>query len=127
MERQIRIRSGSVTATAMLNESETSDAVWDALPITGRASTWGDEVYFRIPVTAREDAEARAEVEVGELGYWPPGSAFCIFFGPTPASVDDQPQAASPVNVLGRIEGDAAAFRSVRDGQEVVLERATAE
>jgi hypothetical protein len=64
---------------------------------------------------------------VGELGYWPPGSAFCIFFGPTPASVDDQPQAASPVNVLGRIEGDAAAFRSVRDGQEVVLERATAE
>ena len=64
-------------------------------------------------------------MEVGDLGYWPPGQAFCLFFGPTPASHGDEPRAASPVNVFGKVEGDATRFRAVRDGARVSLERVT--
>jgi hypothetical protein len=90
----------------------------------GRANVWGDEIYFEIPLTAASEPDARAEVEVGELGYWPMGSAFCIFFGPTPVSTDEQPRAYSPVNILGRVEGDAALFRAVVSGTLVTLARA---
>jgi hypothetical protein len=121
---KIAIRAGSVRAEAELNESGTAQQVWEALPIDGRANTWGDEIYFEIPVTAEQAPDARAEVEVGELGYWPVGRAFCIFFGPTPASRGNEPRAYSPVNVLGRISGDATVFRSVRSGAAVRIERA---
>jgi hypothetical protein len=97
--------------------------VWHALPIEARASTWGDEIYFEIPVVARQAPDARADVAVGELGYWPVGHAFCIFFGPTPASDGPTPRAYSPVNVLGRVIGDATAFRRVRDGAAVRIAR----
>jgi len=108
---------------AELNESGTAQMIWDALPITGRAKTWGDEIYFEIPVQTDQAPDARAEVEVGELGYWPVGHAFCIFFGPTPVSSGDAPRAASPVNPLGRVLGDATAFRQVAAGTEVRLSR----
>jgi hypothetical protein len=108
---------------ADLNDSPTATKVWEALPIEARANRWGDEIYFEIPVSAEEEPEARAEVSVGELGYWPVGSAFCIFFGPTPVSRGEEPRAYSPVNILGRVAGDAAAFRSVRSGAPVRLAR----
>ena len=108
---------------AELNDSATAQAIWDALPITGSASIWGDEIYFEIPVRAAQAPDARADVEVGELGYWPMGHAFCIFFGPTPVSTGDQPRAYSPVNILGRVIGDATAFRAARGGAPVRLER----
>ena len=111
---------------AELNETPTAQRIWEALPIVGRANTWGDEIYFKIPVTLDEAPDARAEVEVGELGYWPTGEAFCIFFGPTPASTDDSPRAASPVNVVGRVLGDPTEFRRVPAGATVTLERAGA-
>ncbi|MBC7222798.1 MAG: hypothetical protein H5T59_00725 [Anaerolineae bacterium] len=122
--RRIRIRSGKVGATAVLDDSPTSQAIWDALPIEGRANTWGEEIYFTIPVSLELADDARDEVEVGELGYWPPGRAFCIFFGRTPASRGDEPRAASPVNVFGRVEGNVKVFKKVRDGDAIVLERA---
>jgi hypothetical protein len=122
--KKIAISAGSVRAEAELNESATAQQVWEALPIDGRANTWGDEIYFEIPVTAEQAPDARAEVEVGELGYWPVGRAFCIFFGPTPASRGDEPRAYSPVNVLGRIGGDATVFRTVPGGAAVRIERA---
>jgi len=122
--KKITISAGSVRADAELNESATAQQVWEALPIDGRANTWGDEIYFEIPVTAEQAPDARAEVEVGELGYWPVGRAFCIFFGPTPASRADEPRAYSPVNVLGRISGDATGFRAVPGGAAVRIERA---
>jgi len=122
-ERKIRISAGEVSAEAVLNESPTATKVWEALVIEGRANTWGDEIYFSIPVEAKQEKDARALVEVGELGYWPPGSAFCIFFGRTPASTDARPRAASPVNILGRIRGDAAVFKAVPSGTRVRLER----
>jgi hypothetical protein len=90
----------------------------------GRANVWGDEIYFEIPVVAEQAPDARAEVEVGELGYWPVGHAFCVFFGPTPVSTDERPRAYSPVNILGQVLGDATQFRSVRNGELVRLRRA---
>ena len=124
MQRKIRITAGSVRVEAELTESETANAFWEALPITGSANVWGEEIYFQVPVEAPPEASAREEMEVGEIAYWPPGSAFCIFFGRTPASVDDAPRAASPVNPLGRVTGDPKDFLSVRSGEEVHLERA---
>lgn len=121
---KITITVGDVSLEAELNDSATAQQIWDALPITGNANVWGDEIYFTVPITADEATDARAEVEVGELGYWPPGNAFCIFYGPTPASSGSAPQAASPVNPVGRVLGDATDFRSVASGTSVQLEKA---
>ena len=121
MAYRITITAGPVTMEAELDDSTTARQIWDSLPITGRANTWGDEIYFEIPVRAEQAPDARAAVEVGELGYWPVGMAFCIFFGPTPVSTGDQPRAASPVNVVGRVLGDATAFRQVATGVEITL------
>ena len=101
----IRIKFGKLVMEAELNDSPTAQAIVAALPIKAKAKCWGEEIYFRIPVSKEEMVDARAEMEVGELAYWPPGQAFCIFFGPTPASSDDRPQAASPANPIGRILG----------------------
>ena len=122
-ERRIKIFTGGVEVTALLNDSRTADLVWAELPIEASGSTWGDEIYFRTPVQAEED-DAREVVEKGDLGYWPPGQAFCLFFGPTPASSGDEIRPASAVNVLGRIEGDPTVLREVRAGERVVVERA---
>ena len=123
----IIISAGDVSLPAELNDSPTARQVWETLPIEGTAKIWGDEVYFEIPVMAGQEPDARAEVEVGELGYWPVGRAFCIFFGPTPVSTDERPRAYSPVNVLGRVLGDATCFRAVREGTRVRLARARPE
>ena len=122
--RKITITAGSVTMEAELNDNPTAQQVWDALPIEGAANIWGDEIYFEIPVRAGEEASARADVDVGELGYWPVGHAFCIFYGPTPVSTGSRPRAYSPVNILGRVLGDATAFRVVNSGATVKLEQA---
>jgi len=123
MAQRITIAAGSVTMEAELNDSPTAQTIWEALPITGQAKVWGDEIYFRIPVQAEEALDARADVAVGELGYWPVGEAFCIFFGPTPMSTGEEPRAASPVNIVGRLLGDAIAFREVSAGTKVTLSR----
>ncbi len=122
--RRVTIRAAGVTATAALEDNSTADAIWEALPITSRGNRWGGEVYFQIPVQIAGADDARAVMEAGELGYWPPGSAFCIFWGPTPASRGDEIRAASPVNPFGRLEGAPAAFDPVPDGAEIRLERA---
>jgi hypothetical protein len=122
-ERRIRIRVGSVSAEAVLDGSVTATAVWEALPLSVAGETWGDEIYFGIPVKAKPESP-RETVERGDLGYWPPGSAFCIFFGPTPASHGPEIRPASAVNVFGRVVGDATAFKKVRSGTTVRVERA---
>ena len=121
---KITITVGSVTMSAELNEGPTARQVWDALPIEGRANVWGDEVYLQIPVRSAQESDAREWVEVGTLGYWPVGQAFCIFFGPTPVSTDERPRAYSPVNILGAVLGDATAFRAVRGGAPVRITKA---
>jgi hypothetical protein len=119
----IVISSGELAVQAELNESPTAQEIWKKLPLEGRANAWGDEIYFEVPVVMDQETDARAEVEVGELGYWPVGQAFCIFFGPTPVSTDERPRAYSPVNVIGRVQGDARLFKLVRDGDLVRIDR----
>ena len=115
-ERRITIRAGDVAIDGELNDSPTADMVWDALPITASASIWGDEIYFSIPVSADGDDTAQETVELGAIAYWPPGSALCLFFGPTPMSQGDELRPASAVNVLGMTEGAPPVLRSVRPG-----------
>ena len=100
----------------------TVDAIWSKLPIDGKANIWGDEIYFTIPVQV--GAENQSEVvQMGDLAYWPPGNALCIFFGPTPASWDKEIRPASPVNVIGRIVDNPRLFKLVGPGDKIWLER----
>ncbi len=121
--KEISISFEHKTFQATLNEGPTAQAIWGALPVEGRATTWGDEIYFDIPVEMPQEDDARQEVEVGELGYWPVGKAFCIFFGPTPVSTDEKPRAYSPVNILGEIHGELSELKTVQDGEQVRLTR----
>ena len=109
--------------TAELYDTPTADLVWDALPITASGSIWGDEIYFRTPVSA-EEQDAVPTVDMGAVAYWPPGQAICLFFGPTPMSVGDEIRPASPVNVFGQIKGDPTVLKAVSSGSEVRVERA---
>ena len=123
MGQSIRISAGDVQLEAGLNDTQTAETIWTALPITAAASTWGDEIYFGIPVSM-ELEQGQEVVELGDLGYWPPGNAFCIFFGPTPASSGDEIRPASAVTVIGKVRGDATQLRKVRAGAPVVIEAA---
>ena len=123
-ERKIKITAGSVTAEAVLNDSRTAGKVWEALPIEAEANTWGDEIYFSIPVKDSQSPDAKEVVALGELGYWPSGTAFCIFFGRTPVSRGNEIRPASAVNPIGSVIGDPTVFKKVRDGETVTLEKA---
>ena len=120
---QIRITSGEVSLTATLNDSRTAQLVVDSLPITGRVQTWGDEIYFPIPVAASNDETAVDVVEKGVVAYWPPGNALCLFWGPTPASRGDEIRPASAVNVCGMIDGDATELARAPYGGEIRIDR----
>jgi len=119
----IRITAGSVELKGELNDSETAKAIAQALPIEAQGNTWGDEIYFAIPVSCGVE-DPQEVVAMGDLAYWPPGSAFCIFFGRTPASEGDEIRPASAVNVIGRVDGDATALKAVRSGETVRIEAA---
>lgn len=120
---RIRIQAAGVTAEAELADTNCARAIHEALPIEARANTWGDEIYFRIPVEEPLDDTAAEVVEVGDLGYWPTGCAFCIFFGPTPASRGGEIRPASAVNLIGRVSGDAREFKKVPAGATILLTR----
>ena len=124
MERTIKIISGTVEVTGTLIDCPTATAIWNALPIKSTADIWGDEIYFTIPVQVELDDTAREVVEKGALGFWPSGPAFCIFFGPTPASRGAEIRPASAVNVFGRITGDLSVLKKVRSGSAILVEKA---
>lgn len=122
MTRKIQIKAGAVKAIAELNDTETAQAIWNALPIKGKASLWGDEIYFSIPLHL--ELESRQEsVNIGDLGYWPQGDAFCIFFGPTPVSRGDKIRPASPVTVFGKVIGSTTVFKDVASDTEITIEK----
>ncbi len=123
--KQIRIVVGDLVLDAELNETPTAKEVWEALPIETAFSTWGDEIYFSIPVDAELESNAREVVELGDLGYWPTGSAFCIFFGLTPTSKAGEIRPASAVNVIGRITGDARKLQSKMAEDKISVNRVT--
>jgi hypothetical protein len=118
---KISISVGHVSVEAEMLDTPTAGQILQALPFQSAANVWGDEIYFDIPLSLDPEPEARADVAVGDLAYWPAGPAFCIFFGPTPVSTGDQPRAYSPVNVFGRVIGDAKQFKSVSSGARVTV------
>ena len=122
MARILVISVEDVTIRAELFDTETADALYEAAPFSSEAQSWGEEIYFDIPLALDQESEAREEVTIGDLGYWPMGAALCIFFGPTPVSQGTAPRAYSPVNVFGRVMGDAKAFRTVSEGARIRVE-----
>ncbi len=122
MAKIIIIKAPPVVAMAELNDTKTAQAIWDVLPITGIASLWGDEIYFPIPLHL-ELENGQEIVNVGDLGYWPSGNAFCIFFGPTPVSQGDEVRPVSAVTVFGKVTGNATLFRQVASRTEVTVEK----
>ena len=121
MVKRIYIKSGSLQVEATLNDTGLAESLWNALPISAAANTWGDEIYFGIPLDG-ELENAQEVVDMGDLAYWPPGHAFCVFFGPTPASRGDEIRPASAVTVIGKVEGDATVLKGVQRGDSVTLE-----
>lgn len=122
MGKRIQIKAGQIAVVAELNETRTAQAIWEALPIKGKGNRWGEEIYFSIPVNIGEE-NATEVVGVGDLAYWPPGKAFCIFFGPTPVSEGTEPRPASPVNVFGKITGDATTLTQVPQGADITIDK----
>ena len=122
MDRTIVIRVGGIVLEAILNDSNTADTIWDVLPIKAHANTWGDEIYFAISVDL-ELEQGQDLVNMGDLGFWPVGKAFCIFFGPTPMSSGNEIRPASAVNVFGKILGDATVLKGISSGTEVFVDK----
>jgi hypothetical protein len=118
----IRIRVGQLTMEARLHDTPIAQKIARALPIHASFNTWGDEIYFVIPVTSELDENASEVVELGDLGFWPPGKAFCIFFGQTPMSRPGEIRPASAVNIVGKVIGDATQFKQVMHERQVILE-----
>ncbi|HAJ01063.1 MAG TPA: hypothetical protein DCL97_10350 [Dehalococcoidia bacterium] len=124
MPTNIVITAGSIRLEAELNDTFTAKAISNILPITAAANTWGDEIYFSMPITL-ELENGQEVVDLGDLGYWPPGGAFCIFYGLTPASQGDEIRPASAVTIIGKVQGDVTALKQT-SVEQVVIEAAEA-
>jgi hypothetical protein len=119
--KEILITAGDMQIKAQLNDSPTAQEILKMLPITSRVQLWGEEIYFPIPLEASLEPDAQQDAEVGSLGYWPVDPAFCIFFGPTPASPGTKPRAYSPVNIVGKIIQDTAPLKNVPEGAQITI------
>ena len=122
MSHKIRIRAGNIDLQAELNNTKTATALYDILPLEGKANTWGEEIYFPIPLDL-EIEDGKEIVEMGNLGYWPDGNSLCIFFGPTPASRENEIRAASPVTVIGRLTSNPSLLKQISAGTMVIVEQ----
>lgn len=118
---KILIEAGPVKAEAVLADTPTARAIYAALPCQAEVMTWGDEIYFEVPVHQGLDRTARDLVSSGDLGYWPTGQAFCIFFGPTPISGPGEIRPASAVNIIGRVLNTPSDFKKVKEGSPIRL------
>ncbi|MFW5886396.1 MAG: cyclophilin-like fold protein [Bacteroidota bacterium] len=119
---KILITSANFSFDAELNDNQTAKEILETLPIESYINKWGNEIYFNITKKIPLDAAAKKEIEVGDLAYWPEGPAFCIFFGPTPASTGSKPMAVSPVNVFGKITTNIEKLKDVRDAEKIKVE-----
>ena len=122
-DRQIQISTGNLTLAATLNELETANQLWERLPITGRVQIWGDEIYFSIPLNVEEELGSQETVQAGTVAYWPPGSALCLFWGPTPISAPGEIRPASAVNVVGILDNDPNLLAEVPSQAEIIIEK----
>ena len=122
MAKKITIKIGALEVSAELNDSETASAIWKKLPLEAKGEFWGDEIFFDVGL-AMDSEDPRELVQEGDLGYWPPGNAFCIFYGPTPTSREGEIRPYSPVNIIGKVLGDAKVFKSIQDASKVTIEK----
>ena len=122
-DRQIQISTGNLTLAATLNELETANQLWESLPITGRVQIWGDEIYFSIPLNVEEELGSQETVQAGTVAYWPPGSALCLFWGPTPISAPGEIRPASAVNVVGILDNAPNLLAEVPSQAEIIIEK----
>jgi len=123
MPKILNIQINQITLSATLNESSTSQLVWESLPITANINVWGKEIYFSTPIKTDSDHNATDIVDKGTVAYWPPGNALCLFWGPTPASLGDESRSASPVNIIGLINENLEILNSVQNGTEIILSK----
>jgi hypothetical protein len=123
MPTPVILKVGELELAAELNDSATAKALAAALPVKVRMSRWGDEYYGDLgrPLGVKESPDAREEMIVGEMAYWPPGNALCVFFGPTPASTGPEPVAASKVNPIGKVTADATALTRLGRSVEMTV------
>ncbi len=121
--KKILIKVEHIEIEAQLNNSKAAEKIWELLPIEGRVNTWGDEIYFSIGNKIALEEDSSEVVSIGDLAYWPPGKAFCIFFGATPASYGDEIRAASDVNIFGKIISDTRVFKKIRAGTKIWIEK----
>ena len=122
MGRKIRISCGRFTFEAELKNTPTSNKIINEFPLEGNVNIWGEEIFFPVSVAARQEASATEEVDLGTIAYWPPGKAFCIFFGPTPVSDSQKPRAYSPVNIIGKIHGDLEDLKTIAHGEKITVD-----
>ena len=120
----IKIIVSDITLNCRLRKNKTAGEIIKLLPLKSTVNTWGDEIYFGIPVEADIDQSAREVVELGDIGYWPPGNALCLFFGPTPLSISGEIRPASAVNVVGVMLDDPTVLKQVAPGELVIITRA---
>ena len=122
MPNYVQITAGTTKIKAEIYNTTTAQEIVKALPIKSQVNRWGGEIYFTIPVSVSLEEDSRDVLEPGELGYWPTGNAFCIFFGSTPASQGEECRAASNVNVFGKVISDLSLLWDIEDGTDVVVE-----
>lgn len=120
---KVIIKSGDISLEAELYDNETASKIAEVLPIKGIVQTWGDEIYFEIPIHIDLDDSAKEVVKKGDLGFWPSGNCFCIFFGKTPASQGAEIRPASAVNVFGKVKGELELLKNIMDGSKIIIEK----
>ena len=120
---KIKIFANDIEAVAELEDTKTARVIYDALPLDGSANRWGDEIYFVISRRIDLEEDATEVVEIGDVAYWPEGCCFCIFFGKTPNSTEHEIRAASKVNIFGKLKNDAKVFKSVKNGDLIIIEK----
>lgn len=123
MNRNILIKLDDIQIKAELNESITADKILDSLPIESVGNLWGEEVYFRTDIVSQIDETAKVAVEIGDIAFWPPSNAICIFYGKTPVSTETEIKPASAVNIIGKVISDIECLKQLKDGAEIKVTR----
>ena len=117
-KRKMSFTSGSITIDGILNETETAKKIWSSLPLDSSVNTWGDEIYFSVPID-NELENSKEVVDLGDIGFWPPGNAICLFFGPTPISSEGEIRPASSVNIVGKLIGNLEELKLIKSGSGI--------
>lgn len=113
-------KTHKVSVEGVLNNSQTALAIYDKLPLDSKVNTWGEEIYFTIPLTCKSE-NSTLDVEIGDIAYWPQGKCLCIFFGKTPASYDNRPRPASEVNIIGKVISDIRVLKKIKSGDKITV------